>query len=248
MRKGIVIGVAVALLFGATAQAALLEETWDSGQNGWTAYNGTWTPSQIQTPNAPPRSGAYAVGPTFAFGNSTSLAVRDGEVLRVGKSLGDMTGVDRVSMVWDRWDWGYNTNQSRSFGGFQNVVSGALVVDKAMMRLGTNNNANYQLHYYTTALQTVTTTVPYDPGHHSFRLDFRRSTHTIDYWIDGVHGSVTNAALTLLPNSAVLGYNYSNDVAGSMVRTNYDNIVVAPEPVTMVLLGLGCLFLRRRRA
>ncbi len=235
--KGILV-VAV-LACAMTANGALLTEDWESmggGQNGWVVANGVWV-------------GTYAAP---AAPKGVSYAVGAGQTSRIFKQF-DKTGQTELKLVFDFQDATDATTSQRHFGGFQNSIDGAtVVVDAGLVRIGANNQADkqYQLHYYTTALQTVGTGVFLTPAQTWHHVEITVKEGSIDWKIDDKGGTVTNAALTLakLPNTVTLGYNYSNGTSGSGVATYWDSISVTPEPAALALLGLGGLLFRRRRA
>ena len=187
-----------------------LTEDFESGQGTWTQNSGTWTTEA--TPADP---------------KGLSWKSPDGVITRASKSFDSGTS-DVIRIKFDFYTNSAATNTQRCWGGLQDVGANQTpVVDNAMMRIGTNNLANYQFHYWSTALQVVDTGVPLAVGWHSVEIKATMSTQVIDWKIDTASGSVTNTSLVVRPNGVVLGYNYSNGSAGDPdTSVYYDNIVV----------------------
>ena len=226
----------------ATAASAygltLLQEDFESGQNGWIAVNGSYTAAAAPTPH----------------GQSFDMA--DGATTRIAKAFTPGTATT-ITISYNFYDMFGNSNTSRTYGGFaQNAASP--VVNGALARIGKNNLATYQFQYYTTGLQSVNTAVALSAGWHSVTLTMDTVAKTIAWQLDAQSGTVTNANIAL-PNAVVLGNNYSNGAAGAPdTSVFYDDVVVTtpvqvtPEPSSLLALGTGLLGLvgvvRKRHA
>ncbi len=120
-----------------------------------------------------------------------------------------------------------------------------------LVRIGNNNQPRYQLHYFTTALQTVDTGVALAVGWHDVYIKVDGSAKTIDWKLDTTTGTQISNPNLLMPGAVALGYNFSNGVAGTDTTIWYDNVNVAPEPGSLLALGAGLtglvgLVLRRK--
>ena len=221
------------------ANAAYLSENFDSGvNNGWTMVNDT---GGLGWPVYPSPSGVA--------GDMAWLSY-DGLITRAAKAFDD-GGSNVLILDYDFYAQEATTS-SRSFGGFADCTNPAAPGLKGLVRIGTNNQATYYLHYYTTALQQVSTGVAVAPGWHHVQIKLAfgddPAQTQLDWTLDAASGSVVAAIGK--PNGVVIGYNYSNGTAGIPPDSSiwYDNINVVPEPAAIALLGLGTLLCRRRRA
>ncbi|MGQ9648780.1 MAG: hypothetical protein ACUVXJ_01570 [Phycisphaerae bacterium] len=222
------------------ANGAYLSENFDSGlQDGWTIVND---------------SGGlgWAVGPSpSGVPGDLAWVSYDGLVNRIAKPF-DAAGSDVLVLEYDFYTTSTSTTQ-RSFGGLADCTNPAAPGTKGLVRIGTNNKANYDLHYYTSSLQQVSTGVPLATGWHHVKIaltfDSANPSNTkLDWTLDSTSGSVTAAIAKANTWGVVLGFNYSNGTSGDPdTSTWYDNVMVTPEPVAVILLSLGTLLCGRRR-
>ncbi|HPD30941.1 MAG TPA: PEP-CTERM sorting domain-containing protein [Phycisphaerae bacterium] len=234
------------LLFGLvlacaiTANGAFLSENFDSGdQDGWTIAND---------------SGGlgWAVGPSpSGVPGDLAWVSYDGLISRIAKPF-DAAGSDVLVLEYDFYTTSTSATQ-RAFGGLADCSNPGSPGLAGLVRIGTSNKANYDLHYYTTALQQVSTGVPLAVGWHHVKIvltfDPANPSNTkLDWTLDSTSGSATGAIAKPAVWGVVLGYNYSNGSGGDPdTSTWYDNVMVTPEPAALILLSLGTLLCGRRR-
>jgi hypothetical protein len=72
------------------------------------------------------------------------------------------------------------------------------------------------------------------------------NTFEVGYYEGGVRNIMTTRTPTTANEADVIGF-YA-DVRGTGTLGNADNLTIVPEPATLVLLGLGGLLLKRRKA
>lgn len=235
MRKLVFLAILLIATCFAASAATWLTEMFESGQNGWTALNGSYVAAAAPVPHG------------LSFKNAV------GSTTRISKGF---TGSGtKYILKFNFYDSSVATNTTRSFGGFaQNAAAPA--TNGALFRLGNNNQAKYQVHYWTTALQTIDTGITRSVGWHSVTLIMDTAAKTLQWKLDNTTSALISNPNILAPNCVVLGYNYSNGTGTTPdVSVYYDEIEVGdgviPEPSSMLALGSGLLgllgILRRRR-
>jgi hypothetical protein len=242
------ISVVAVIILGAAsmAGAAGWTETWETYTSGNTPYDswalntGTWM--TLGAPNHTP-------------GGSKSYQIAAGGGSRIGKDLG-FTASSQDVITLDGWLYDSNADSSkRTWLGLQNEFT----VDNALVRIGCNNNANYQFHYYTTALQMVNVGFGNEVGWHYCKLVLTKKPAgqwQVDWRMDKVDGTQYTGSATYdwgasTASKVLVGYNYS-----TTYEVDWDDIsvtgTVVPEPSGMIALGTGLLgivgLMRRRRA
>lgn len=221
---------------------SLWAENWESYTSGSTPY-GSWSLGNGSWLGLAPVNGQAK--------DTQAYTITGGSTSRIGKGIGsDLSNATQVVLDAYFYDSNGATSTKRSFIGFQN----AFTVDTSMLRIGMNNNADYQVHYFSTALQTVDTGVSNSTGWHHVTLTNTKIDATnwrTDWALDDASGNFTWAWSAAGANNIVLGYNYS---CGNEV--DWDNISVSatttPEPGSLLALGSGIIglvgFVIRRRA
>ena len=228
----------------ASATVAWVED-WESYTSGVTPYdswilgNGVWEP---------------LTGGGQAMGNQAYRIV-GGSTSRIGKALG-FNAADQTSVVLEGWFYDTNgaTSMKRSWLGFQQDFA----VNNALVRIGMNNVATYQVHYWDGgALKTVDTGLGNQAGWHYVKLEMVKNPTdwTCNWQINAADGtpytgSFTWGWLAESANNAVVGYNYS-----CTAEIDWDDISLSytpvPEPGSILALctGLvGLIGIRRRMA
>lgn len=241
MRKTLLVAaILAAVLCSASAFAGvLLTENWESYVSGATPYDG-WTVGNGLFMGLVPIQGQAM--------DKQAYTVTAGATSRIGKAVGsDLSQATKVILDGYFYDSNGLSSTKRTFLGFQQDFA----VNGALLRVGMNNNAHYQVHYYTSALQTVDTGVSNGTGWHHVTLTNTKVDATnwkTDWVLDTASGSFTWAWNAAGANKVVVGYNYS---CGTEV--NWDNISLAiPEPSSILALATGMIglvgIIRRKRA
>ncbi len=212
-------------------------ETWDSYESNTTPYgswvlgNGTWQPL----------AGGQYLSP------SQSYRITAGSISRIGRDLG-FNPADTGGVVLEGWFYDSNGGSSskRSFLGFQNDFN----VSNALVRIGMNNQAQYQVHYWNGSLQMINTGLGNQTGWHYVKLELvpagDGTNWTCNWQINAVDGtpyvgSFTWGWLPASANKVVLGFNYScgNEVDWDDIKVTPN--VVIPEPASLLALGTGLI-------
>jgi hypothetical protein len=235
----LVAGLVTMMAASMASAGVVLTEDWESYVSGttpydsWTLGNGTWM-GLVPGVGQAKGTQAYTISPV-----GTS---------RIAKAHGaDLSKADKVILEGYFYDTNGASSMKRTWLGLQNGIA----VDGALLRIGMNNLATYQVHYYDGALKVVNTGVSNATGWHYVKLTNTKSGSLwqTDWVLDSASGSFTWAWAADKAKNVVLGYNYSctNEV-------NWDDIklTTVPEPGSMLALGTGLLglfgFIRRRRA
>ena len=242
MKKNFVLILAMVMLgYGATAQAAFvaLNDDFDSyalgsWPNGWTANaNAVSDPAMnniVADPTNPANNVFRLYGTTTGSWGANAFKVFDFPesytidiAIRNGSETANGVQPGRAAVhMRHGTDWRGWTNPGISLLYF-------------------NTNGNIEAGD-SRVLQTYVTDRWYDV---KIQYDRVGTDLTLQYWIDGVNRGtsqiiIPDFTMELFPDHIGL-----TAVQGSAY---FDNLSVVPEPVTLTLLGLGGLFLRRRKS
>jgi hypothetical protein len=245
MKKFVLAMLVVGLLCLATGMASAWTESFESYATGTTPYgdwalgNGTWQP----------------VTGGQANDGAQSYHIVGGATSRIGRPL-DFVAADASSVILEGWFYDSNgaSSTERSFLGFQSDFA----VNNALLRIGMNNTAQYQVHYVNGSLQMLNTGLNNETGWHYVKLSVAKAdatNWTVNWQINAVNGTPYTGTFTFpwsasTANKVVVGYNYSTTNPVDWDNINVTGVV--PEPSSMVALATGLIGLvgfgtRRRK-
>jgi len=210
--SGVWMAVLAALLLAALSvpvSAALISETFESGQGSWAMYAGSWLTDSSPSPTG------YGLSYHIPDGaiSQTHLAFDAGTNARVKCSFSFYTtqgAVDSANSTgkYNRWTVGVTNGTGGAWSG------------SAMNRLGLMNSPTYRLMYGGgTAFQDLG--VGLSVGWHTASFVADKNAGTTSWHIDSSYGLV-NTGITTQPNRGIVGYNYSN---GSTTLDAFDSSV-----------------------
>ena len=170
---------------------------------------------------------------------------------------------------WMEWGAGSGTAGWQSWNDIFTVISDGTAAEGDYYAQLSQSGCDYW--GYIVAWQGEATTISTGPGSLTMSAQVRSTVVPdpilkLEYWdeVSMISDEVTWNAITtdgtwqLITNSftapagttnvrAVIGWDKGGDVGG-VFSVDYDAVSLVPEPMTIALLGLGGLFLRRRRA
>lgn len=241
MRRSLVILAGVAALVAASSvQAAILSEDWESGTDGWTDYGSGPFAALDNTQNTTP-------------GGSWSLKTADTTTSYTNAKDFIITGM--TDTTWTaQWTFQHKAGTSREYVQLQNYKGGGGSGDlQQLISFGVYNAspANTTLYNFRVAVGSVNwanTTISRVAGTwHTMKveqIDLGTGNATLNFYVDGTLGATANTTAVFPLTRVRVGSGLGNASNGAY----YDDILVTPEPATLVLLSLGGLLLRRRRA
>jgi hypothetical protein len=244
MRKVTLFAVLTSLVWAGSAYAAIMDN-YDSYADQ-AAFNAAWTPTGTAmdldtdgtpTPQSAPNTihqGLVAQQSRLAVFGADKVALRDlnfsFDFYDGGAALGRTYG-----MVYSRatdGDWASGLNQIIAIGKNNTIAT-----------------TKYNVRIAFGSVNWVAMDAPSPDrsiGWHNMQVIADGAlAPTLNFYVDGLLGK--SIALTQAQGDVIMNYVVMGSGLSSATEAWYDNVSLTPEPASLMLLGLGGLFLARRR-
>lgn len=253
MKARVLVGAAVAMLFVGAANAAMMDD-FESYANQ-AAFEATWIPT------SPPTSMNLLSGldHTTGTGKSVNGVAAVNYQYRNYRNLDDLAAyapTDATPVTFEFWmmlgdpanTGARNYNELRAYEGDGYNQGGLLQLIAMGVYNGAAPTTNWTfrtLYGWTTGTASWTAgSIARSAGWHKLTAILKETT--VDYYVDDVLALAETHNKGGVPfDAVVLGSGLTSN--GMDALTDDLLVDVVPEPATLALLGLGGLFLRRRR-
>ncbi len=233
MRKLILLALCVGI--AASAQAAYLDEDWETGTDGWADVGAGPFPALDNTQNTTP-------------GGTWSLKTADTAVNYTNAKDFVIEGMTETNWTAE-WTFQHKTGTTREYVQLQSYSGGGgsgtllQLISFGVYNAAPANTTLYNFRVTNGGVGWSNTNIARVANTwHTMKVE-QFSDGTLNFYVDGVLGATTTTTSIYPITKVRVGSALGNNTNGAW----FDDILVTPEPAAAVLLGLGGLLFGRRR-